>query len=192
MSKKNIANRKNWYLQVSGKESGPFSYEQILTKLKMNQISDFDLVKAVNQEQWGTLKDHEIFSEFIEENLENPAVPPVNSDPNTRQFLRTRVLADVFLKESGRLVKVKAFDMSEGGLSFLADEGFAKEDELLSLYCSPFSEAMAFNCVVKVVSKSEKPNTNQYVFGAKFLKVSSQGRAFLNTLSNKNKTRSAS
>ena len=59
-----------------------------------------------------------------------------------------------------------------------AAESFGDGYGVISLYCSPTSESIAFNCHAKIVSKI-RVNKNTYKYGVQFLKVSLKGEVFL-------------
>lgn len=169
---------KNWYLLVKGKESGPFDYYQVLSRIKNGEVSSFDFVKALNQETWGTLADHEIFhADTVSADIENfDHIIPISG--TKREHTRSPIIADVFVKKDGLLIKGKAIEVGKGGMSIEAPEGFGDGDSVLSLYCSPISESIAFNCHVKIVNKVQV-SKNRYRYGVQFLKISSKGEVFL-------------
>jgi len=173
-------NNKNWYLLVKGRESGPFDYYQVLKKINSGDVSSFDFIKAINQENWGTLADHEIFnagSISAEMNSFNDILPK-NSTGTLRRHPRSPILADVFVKKDGVLIKGKAIEVGKGGMGIEADENFGDDGGVVSIYCSPISESIAFNCHAKIVSKIEI-SKSKYRYGVQFLKISPKGEIFL-------------
>lgn len=171
-------NEKNWYLLVKGKESGPFDYCQVISKIHDGEVSSFDFIKAINQEDWGTLADHELFNAgTIEAEIKNFGDMSPSTD-GKRRHPRSPMLADVFIKKDGVLIKGKAIEVGKGGMGVEADASFGDGDSVISIYCSPISESIAFNCHAKIVSK-EQVSKNVYRYGIQFLKISPKGEVFL-------------
>lgn len=173
-------NNKNWYLLTKGRESGPFDYYQVLSKINNGEVSSFDFIKALNQENWGTLADHEIFNAgSISAEINNfQEIIPHGELDGRRRHPRSPMLADVFIKRDGVLVKGRAIEVGKGGMGIEADENFGDDDSVVSIYCSPISESIAFNCHAKIVSRvqiSEK----RFRYGIQFLKISPKGEIFL-------------
>lgn len=175
-------NNKNWYLLTKGRESGPFDYYQVLSKINSGEVSSFDFIKALNQENWGPLSDHEIFnagSISAEINNFQEIIPHGELEADgRRRHPRSPILADVFIKKDGVLVKGRAIEVGKGGMGIEADEKFGDKNSVVSIYCSPISESIAFNCHAKIVSRvqiSEK----RFRYGIKFLKISPKGEIFL-------------
>ncbi len=169
---------KNWYLLIKGKESGPFDYYQVISKINTGEVSSFDFVKALNQENWGSVSDHEIFNaDAILAEIQNfDDITPVSR--GDRRHTRSPILADVFVKKDGVLIKGRAIEVAKGGMGIEADESFGEGDSVISLYCSPISESIAFNCHAKIVSKVQL-SENRYRYGVQFLKISPKGEVFL-------------
>ncbi len=169
---------KNWYLLVKGRESGPFDYYQVLSKINRGEVSSFDFVKALNQEEWGALADHEIFhAETVAADIENfDHITPIAG--SKRKHTRSPFLADVFIKKDGVLIKGKAVEVGRGGMSIEASESFGEGNTVLSLYCSPISESIAFSCHAKIVNRIQV-SKNKFRYGVQFLKISSKGEVFL-------------
>lgn len=171
-------NLKHWYLMIKGREAGPFDYYQILSKINMGEVSSFDFIKAVNQDAWGSLADHEIFnagSISAEIQKFKELIPPAG---DKRRHPRSPIIADVFIKREGNLVKGKAIEVGKGGMGIEAENSFGDKEDIISIYCSPISESIAFNCHAKIVSKI-KLNVSKYRYGIQFLKVSPKGEVFL-------------
>ncbi len=169
---------KNWYLLIKGKESGPFDYYQVISKINTGEVSSFDFVKALIQENWGSVSDHEIFNaDAILAEIQNfDDITPVSR--GDRRHTRSPILADVFVKKDGVLIKGRAIEVAKGGMGIEADESFGEGDSVISLYCSPISESIAFNCHAKIVSKVQL-SENRYRYGVQFLKISPKGEVFL-------------
>jgi len=180
MSASKKKNNKNWYLLVKGRESGPFDYYQVLKKINSGEVSSFDFIKALNQENWGTLADHEIFNagSISAEMSSFSEIRPHNIEDGLRRHPRSPILADVFVKKDGVLIKGKAIEVGKGGMGIEADENFGDDDGVVSIYCSPISESIAFNCHAKIVSKVQI-SKNRFRYGVQFLKISPKGEIFL-------------
>ncbi|MGH1468927.1 MAG: PilZ domain-containing protein [Bdellovibrionales bacterium] len=169
---------KNWYLLIKGKESGPFDYYQVLSKINTGEVSSFDFVKALNQEEWGAVSDHEIFNaDAVLAELKSFAdIVPISR--GERRHTRSPIIADVFIKKDGALIKGKAVEVAKGGMGIEADASFGDGGSVISLYCSPISESIAFNCHAKIVSKVQV-SEKMYRYGVQFLKISPKGEMFL-------------
>ena len=155
-------NNKNWYLLVKGRESGPFDYYQVLSKINSGEVSSFDFIKACNQENWGSVADHEIFNagSISAEMSSFNDIIHTHVDPNgNRKHPRSPILADVFVKKEGVLIKGRAIEVGKGGMGIEGDEKFGDEQGVISIYCSPISESIAFNCHAKIVSKIQISKT---------------------------------
>jgi len=172
-------NERNWYLLVGGRESGPFDYEQVKEKISKGEVSSFDFVKALNQELWGTLLDNEIFNaDAILAEIKSFDTIAGQTPNGKRKHRRSPILADVFVKIDGALIKGRALEVGKGGMGIEAGEGFGEPDSVVSIYCSPVSESMAFNCHAKIITKI-KLSEGKYKYGVQFLKLSLKGETFL-------------
>ncbi len=170
---------KNWFVLSDGKESGPYDYYQIISKINTGDLSTFDFIRALNQDSWGIVSDYEIFQVAALNAISDEDAPAPNPEnPNRRRYDRKPILADIFVKKSNVLFKGKAIEVGRGGMGIEAGDDFGEPGSTINLYCSPISEAISFNCQAKIVNKVQVKK-NKYRYGIKFLKISAKGQIFL-------------
>lgn len=159
----------HWYIQIKTRESGPYSYLEILSMLHNKDLEEDNLITYRGLGDWHSAS---YFSNFTTENIEL-ALEENNIDPNDsdespfRRSIRIPISSEVLTIVDDYVFKSECIDLSTGGCLIKLPRGKIKPDSNIKIhfYSNDGIKLGAFNIsgeAVRVFSAAKLKEGSSY------------------------------
>lgn len=126
----------HWYIQIKNRESGPYSYIEIISMVYNKDIENKDLLTYRGLGAWHKTSDFDNFtSKNVEYALEENRIDPDDSDDIPfRKFVRIPISSEVLTVVDDYVFKSECIDLSTGGCLIKLPQGKIKPDSNIKLH----------------------------------------------------------
>lgn len=167
----------HWYVQIKNRESGPYSFLEILSMVHNTDLSADDLITYRGLGDWHPVKNFANLSpEEVNKILEENDIDPEDgSEVPFRRSIRIPTFSEAIVVIDDILFKCKCIDLSTGGCLLKVPKGKIKVESEIKIHFYKDSKInlMSFNAkgeVMRVISATKiKEDTSAYdLLGVKF------------------------
>ncbi len=170
----------HWYIQIKTRESGPYSYLEILSMLYNKDIEAENMITYRGLGAWHQASDFENFkAENLEDALDENNIDPDDSDDVPfRRSIRIPLSSEVLTIVDDYVFKSECIDLSTGGCLIKLPRGKIKADSEIKIhfYGNDKMKLESFNIsgeAVRVLSAEKLKEGSSYydLIGVQFTNV---------------------
>ncbi len=183
-----IAKGLHWYIQIKTRESGPYSYLEVLSMLENQDIEDSHFITYRSLGAWHQVSN---FENFTPENIKdifskNNITSDTSTDIPFRKSLRVPLSSQVLTILGDYTFKSTCIDLSTGGCLIKLPRGKIKPDSKIKIhfYTNDEIKLSAFNILgeaVRILSAEKLKEGSSYydLIGVKFKILSNSDKETL-------------
>lgn len=161
-----------WYVLKEEKESGPYSFHEMIRQLQERKINAWDLAWNATQEVWKPISEISEFDEERIKSLRQSGQPMVSELFLLRRFQRAPYEASLVVHHNKVTRHGKSMEISRGGAGILLDDFDLEPGQTLFLHFKAGEGIPSFNALCAVVSKqSTRPGLTEIRYGVKFISI---------------------
>lgn len=180
----------HWYIQIKSRESGPYSYLEIISMLHNKDLEEENLITYRGLGAWHPSSDFKNFTaENIDSALDENNIDPGDSDEIPfRRSIRIPLSSEALITIDSYVFKSECIDLSTGGCLVKLPRGKIKPDSNIKIhfYKNENIKLQAFNIsgeAVRVLSASKLKEGSSYydLIGVQFNNLKRSEREKLKT-----------
>lgn len=173
--------KRQWFVLKENTNYGPFSKLELLQMLQGKTLFEYDFIWKEDMSSWKKVSD---LSEFSIQNIRNIHLlskVPFEKDLNKiffrRKFARVKAENRVIVHDQKKIYNCMSNEISEGGVSFNAENHIFKIEQQLYLHFIAGEGLPQFNAIGKVVSQRGS------LIGVQFVSIPGVAKNFISKLS---------